>query len=81
MKARREVRLGSYKSYLLFKNIIGVIRKNPSTRRQMAEALGLDVENVWNVVRVLVKGEIIKLVSYDISTGGKQGVYKLVKDD
>ena len=74
-------KISSYESYLRYKHIIDVFREKNCTRQDVADALGIDVTNTWHVIRVLVKGKIIKRVRYEIDTGGKKAVYKLVKDD
>jgi len=73
--------IGSYKNYLLFKGVIGVFREFPSTTAEVAKKRGLKVEAVQRVSRVLVEHRIIKRCRYDISTGGKQAVYELIKDE
>lgn len=74
-------KLGSYKSYLLYKNVIGILRENDSTMRQIADNLHLDPSRIWHVMRTLVKHEVVKIVRYDISGSSKRGVYRLIKDE
>jgi len=73
--------IGTYKSYVLFKHIIDVYRESPSTTVEVAKKLGIQVEAVQRVSRVLVEHHIIKRCRFDISTGGKQAVYELIKDE
>lgn len=73
--------IGTYKSYLLIKGVIGVYRESPSSTVEVARKLDIEVDAVQRVSRVLLMHHIIKRCRYDISTGGKQAVYELIKDE
>ena len=74
-------KLGSYKSYLLYKNIIGELRKKDCTQKEIAATLGLRPSQIWKVMRVLVKHKVIKIVRYEFIVSSKRGVYRLIKDE
>jgi len=78
---KREVRLSSYTSYLKFKHIIDVIREKDCSRVDVAHILNIPLQSTWHVMGILVKCRVIKRVRYDIDSGGKRAVYRLVKDE
>ena len=74
-------KLGSYNSYLLYKNIIGELRKKDCTQKKIATALNLKPSQLWNVMRVLVRYKVIKIVKYEIVVCSRRAVYRLIKDE
>jgi len=81
MALQTNARISGYTSYCLFKKIIDRLRESPATRRDVAKSLGMEVQNIWHVMRVLVKEEVIKCVRFEMKGTGKRAVYKLMKDE
>lgn len=73
-------RLGTYRSYLLYKHVIDVLREKSSTQREIAQKLGIDTRTVWHVMQALTKQKVVSIERYDM-TNGKRGVYRLDRDE
>ncbi len=81
MVLKTKSNLGSYNSYLHYKHVIDVLRKDDFTVKEVAARLEMLEPQVSHIMRVLLNHRVVKRVRYDLTGYNKRAVYRLIKDE
>jgi hypothetical protein len=68
-----------YENYLFYKKLIEILSNEPSGRKEIAAAMGLEPGQVSHGVRILLQNKVIKICRYEVARSSKREIFCLLK--